>query len=536
MATRNLSMTLAAAWLAQVGRTPQRIALVFDDERWSYADLHRAARQAARQLEECGLIQGERVIVMMDNGPAFVAAFLGCQLLGVVPVPVSPRSSLQRVRYLLDDSEASIVLVEPALPERLRALHRAQAYGARIVTLEPRYDDRELPCPTHTADDCAFIEYTSGSGGDSKGVMISHRAVLTNIRSFSAALGLTGRDIFSSLLPLYHDMGLVCFGLAPLLSGRMLVLHRADSLSLYPWLSSIAKYRATITGAPDSLLQIANRVVDEPLRYDLRTLRLLICGSEPVRRETIEIFGSRFGVPHAIKPAYGMAELTLCATITPAHEPARVDERGHVASGWPIDGVDIRIATDDGTCTDCPGVCGEIRVRSPAAMSGYWMRQRETVEAFDEQGYMRTGDLGYLDAQGCLYVVGRRKNMLVRSGEKYSPHDLEAAAQEISAICRAAVVQSQRDDARIIAVLEVDRPLLQNTTELHRLARLYRSAAHARAGLAPDGCWFVPGGSLPCTENGKMRHAALRAQIDRGEFLATWSDTSPAESHADAVA
>ena len=121
-------------------RSPQRTALIFEDERWSYAELHRAACQAARQTVGVeGLTRGDRVILMMDNGPAFVSAFFGCQLIGVVPIPVSPNSSVQRVRYLLADSEASLVLVEPSLPERVRSLHRAQAYGARVVMLEPQH-------------------------------------------------------------------------------------------------------------------------------------------------------------------------------------------------------------------------------------------------------------------------------------------------------------------------------------------------------------------------------------------------------------
>ena len=120
--------------------------------------------------------------------------------------------------------------------------------------------------------------------------------------------------------------------------------------------------------------------------------------------------------------------------------------------------------------------------------------------------------------------------MLIRGGEKFSPHDLEAAAQELPVIRRAAVVQGQDADARIIAVLEVDRALLQDSAAMSRLSRQVKSAAFARAGIAPDSCWFVGSGRIPSTENGKMKHAELRAQIDRGVFAATWSDTMPVES------
>lgn len=528
--------TLSTAWTVQAQRSADRTALIFQGKHWSYGELHRASGDAARRLAARELERGDRVILMMDNGPAFLATFLGCQLLGLVPVPVSPKSSVARVRYLVEDSEAALLVIEPSLSERVRAGHEVQPYGRRILMLQPQPDAMPVEFASLDAGDCALIQYTSGSSADSKGVMINHRAALENIRGFSAEMALAPGDVFSSLLPLFHDMGLMCFGLAPLLLGYPLVLYRAESLSLTAWLAGIARHGVTITGAPDSLLQIANRVVDDPAAYPLQSLRMLICGSEPVRRSSIEAFGSRFGVFDAIKPAYGMAELTLCASITPANAPPRIDAQGRVASGRAIQGVELRIGTEHGGVADEPGVCGEILVRSPAVMSGYWESPVSTAAAFHPFGYLRTGDLGYLDSDGYLYVIGRLKNMIIRGGEKFSPHDLEAASQDLSAIRRAAVIQSQRAEARIIAVLEVDRRLLHDSEVLARLSRQYRSAAFARAGIAPDSCWFVCGGQIPCTENGKMRHATLRAEIDAGRFVAAWSDTSQEERHVAAVA
>ena len=361
--------------------------------------------------------------------------------------------------------------------------------------------------------------------------MISHRAVLASIAGFAGGLELRRGDVFVSMLPMCDGPGLIWFGLAPLLSGNTLVLHRAAPVHVHAWLASVGKHRATITGAPDSLLHLANRVVEEPACFDLTSLRALVCISEPMRAERVQTFGSRFGVLSAIKPAYGSAELALCATMTQGRELARIDAQGHVACGRPLRGVEICIATEAGTLTSEPGTHGEIRVRSPAAMSGYWMRSHDSLRAFDAQGYLKTGDLGYVDAQGCLYVLGRVCDMLMSSGKKYSPHDLEAAATGMPAIRRAAVVQSSRGDERIIAVLEVGGTLLQDEVELERLSCSYRTAAQARAGIAPSDCWFVPDGCLPCTDNGKMRHAALRAGIDHGRFRAAWADVAAARNN-----
>jgi acyl-CoA synthetase (AMP-forming)/AMP-acid ligase II len=356
--------------------------------------------------------------------------------------------------------------------------------------------------------------------------MVSHRAVLASVADFNAALGLGSHDVFASMLPMCDHMGLMCFGLAPLLSGRPLVLYRSEVGNLQAWLTGLCKYGVTVTGATDLLLQTANRLVEEPVRYDLRRLRMLLCGAEPVCSGSVETFGSRFNVLHAIKPMYGLAELTSCVTVTPGHEPARVDELGHVACGRPLCGVDVCIAGEDGVRTREPGVWGEVRVRSRAAMNGYWMRPRESANAIDDLGYLRTGDLGYLDAQGCLYVLGRMDSLFVHGASKHALHDVEAAANELLGIGRVAVVRSERDHSRLIAVLEVARALLQDKAMLQQLSRCYEFAARARTGIAPSDCWFIPVGSLPCTENGKPRHAWLRAQIDRGRFVPAWACVS----------
>ncbi|MET3133692.1 acyl-CoA synthetase (AMP-forming)/AMP-acid ligase II [Oxalobacteraceae bacterium GrIS 1.11] len=521
-----VDMSIGEVWRARAHRMPDATALIFEQRHWHYEELYQASARAACALRRLGLQAGQRVILMMDNGPGFLAAFLGCQLLGLLPVPASPKSSGARIAYLLADSGARLLLIEPGIGARARALHQAQPYHERMLelALDTAEDVNELEAAPVDPQACAFIQYTSGSTGHSKGVMISHLACLENIRAFCASMALTRQDVLSSLLPLYHDMGLMCFGLAPLLLGHPLVLYPQESISLYRWLAGVAKHRVSITGAPDSLLQIANRVVEKPSDYSLQNLRMLICGSEPVRRDSVENFGRRFGVAHAIKPAYGMAELTLCATLTAAGAPLRIDDHGNVASGQAIDGVSVAIRADDGSRNCAPHVRGEIVVRSRSAMSGYWGRPDESATAFDADGFLATGDLGYLDADGYLFVIGRKKNMLVRAGQKYSPHDMEMAAAGIPEVRRAAVVQLPDASAAIVAALEVDRRLLQQPTLLAVLARTYRQAAFAQAGVAPDACWFLAGGTIPSTENGKFRHAALGAMIAAGVLRPGWAD------------
>jgi acyl-CoA synthetase (AMP-forming)/AMP-acid ligase II len=390
-----------------------------------------------------------------------------------------------------------------------------------------------LPTPPSNrianSDSLAFLQYTSGSTAESKGAKISQRAVLRNIDGFAAAMMLDEHSRFSSLLPLFHDMGLVCFGLAPLLLGHTLVLHRQEALSLYQWLDSIGTYRVTHTGGPDSLLRIACRVVEDEGQYDLSSLRMLICGSEPIQAATLEAFGRRFGVGHVLRPAYGMAELTLCATLTPARTPWRKDVKGRVSSGIPIEGVDVKVDRSGDT------EWGEILVRSPSRMEAYW--GRSNTEELDGEGYLRTGDYGYIDDEGHLYVLGRFKNMLIRGGAKFSPHDLESTVLVLPEVRRAAVVQPQLGKGEqdpIVAVLEVERWLLKAPERLVSIAHACRQACGMAAGLVPDQVWFVSGGQIPTTENGKLRHRALAEAIALCTFRAAWIDPpTPAPQEAD---
>lgn len=526
--------SLAKAWLMRVQLSQSRVALLFEEHSWTCEAIHAVALTITQQFVERKLQSGDRVILMMENGPGFVAAFFAAQLLGLIPVPISPRSATSRVNYVVADCEASAVLVDETLSPKTLAQHMAQSYATILMPITLEQNHTTWQYESAMVEECAFIQYTSGSSGDAKGVMISHRAALANIRGFTASMDLRPGDVFSSLLPLFHDMGLLCFCLAPLFLGHTLVLYRAESLQLYRWLEDISVRKVSITGAPDSLLQIANRVVDDAQSYSFQGVRMLICGSEPIRRESIEVFGKRFDATHAIAPAYGMAELSLCASITPVGTAVRISQSGNVASGCAIEGVSIRILTEAGASTAEQGLTGEILVRSPAAMSGYWARPEVSAAAFDNEAYLKTGDIGFLDEDGYLYVIGRIKNLIIRSGEKYSAHELESIAQGIEGVRRAAVVQSQNDAGVISAILEVDRRMLNDPAALRSIEQQLRKRAISSVGIAADRCGFVASGRLPCTENGKLRHVALRTSIDEDKFDAVWPQHL--EVNADAIA
>lgn len=524
------SFSIDAAWQARLERGG--LALVWEDAPLSAEALEREIAQCARWLHAGDdarrpVRRGDRVMLVMDNGPPMLTAFLACQRIGAIAVPVSHRADAARLSSLVQDCTPAMLLIDDDMPAQRMDMHRQQPYHERLCTLPSAWPADMPPVPVATTDPdaCALIQYTSGSTGDAKGVMISHAAALANIRAFSAVMETGPDDVFGSMLPLFHDMGLMCFGLAPLLLGCPLVLHRADALSLRAWLQGIATWRVTLTGAPDTLLALALRVMHEDETHDLDSLRMLICGSEPVHLDTIRAFARRWSVPGRIKPAYGMAELTLCATLTAADEDFAIDADGRVSNGRAIPGVTVRIHPER------PGEThGEIRVRSPSAMSGYWQRSEATAEAFDADGFLRTGDIGRLDDAGRLYVLGRHHNMLIRGGVKHSPHDLENAAVSVAGIRRAAVIQTTRRDAAVMCLLEVGQPQLRDRAQLATLAERVRHAIRQRTTLSPDVCAFLPAGHIPVTDNGKVRHATLREHWQAGRLAIAWFDTDPGEA------
>lgn len=518
------SRHIDAAWRARVSRGG--VALIWEDEPLQAHELDWLVESCARWLHAGGerrrpVLPGDRVMLVMDNGPAMLAAFLACQRLGAIAVPVSHRSDGRRLASLAADCDPAVMLTDTGIPAPHPDVPGWQDHAHLSCPWPATWpeDAPALPAVSIDGDACALIQYTSGSTGEAKGVMISHAAALANIRAFSAIMDIGPDDVHGSMMPLFHDMGLMCFGLAPLLLGNPLVLHRADALSLRSWLRSIETHGVTISGAPDTLLSLALRVLHDDERFDLQSLRMLICGSEPVRADTLAAFGRRWSLEGRLKPAYGMAELTLCATLTGADEDFVVDHDRHVSNGRAIPGVSVRIRPEG------PGQRhGEIMVRSPSAMSGYWGRKEATTAMFDAEGYLHTGDIGYLDDEQRLYILGRHRNMLIRGGEKHSPHDIETAASSIGCIRRAAVIQTQDRHARIICLLDMERRLLHDPSRLDDLARQVRRAIQQRGCLSPDVCAFVPAGSIPVTDNGKVRHADLRARWQDGSLPIAWCD------------
>lgn len=496
--------------------------LHFQGATYSYAEIWRASTAFRDELYRRGIEPGQHVLLLLDNGPAFFQAFFGVARAGAVPVPLSPKSNGERLAYIVGDCGAALIfcdqryLTSRFAEENLTPDLRPLLVAAEAVAGQPLLEDGDRPC-AHLA----FIQYTSGSTGNAKGTMISHRAVLANIASFSARFQLREGDAMSSMMPLFHDMGLICFGLGSLYNRLPLALYLQEAISLFHWLESFAKFKVTHSGGPNVFLHLATKVVRDPGAYDLGSCRMMICGSEPIFPAVVERFEALYRCPGVVKPAYGMAELSLCATLTAADETYHTVEGRFISCGRALDDTAIAILDDNGRRTTRAGVRGEVVLRSPSLMDGYLGRPHDPELFVD--GFYRSGDEGFLDEQGRLYILGRRKNLIIRGGEKFSPADLESLSLTYPEVVACAVVgQTNSEDPvgfeRIVLVLEVAGKLLDNPLALERLCAEICRESQRRFRYQPDRILVTNKGTLPCTSNGKLQHQKLRQQIANDVF------------------
>jgi fatty-acyl-CoA synthase len=412
----------------------------------SFPELWRTACQRANRLHELGLEKGDRVAIILPETDTFVLGFLGCLTAGLVPVPVSPPLTPAKmdaygetVRHILRASGAKALITMPRLQGLLGELLSGAGPGGEDVrvildgALEGALeDDPEPPC-TVAPGDLAFLQFTSGSTPEPKGVMVTHENLSVNAEAIMFdGLRSTPRDRGVSWLPPFHDMGLVGFVISPLYAKVPVMFLPTMSFIRRPriWLDAIHRFRGTITFAPSFAYSLAARwVTDEQMQgWDLSCLKVLGCGAEPSPRDVLQGFADRFAPvglsAKALLPCYGLAEATLAVTFVGLDEEMKIDrvcadsmKRGEarapngrgtielVSSGRPFPGHRLRIVDEAGSPV-AERVVGQILLRGPSVTAGYWGHPEETAEVFRD-GWLHTGDLGYL-ADGELYVCGRK--------------------------------------------------------------------------------------------------------------------------------
>jgi len=537
---------------------PDREALLFlrhsrkgvgDLDTLTYGDLDCEARRLAVWLREHGA-EGERVLVAQESGWLFAASFLGCLYAAAVAVPVPPsggsRHQAERITGVVRDTAAKLVLTDSVHAPSLSQLLAGAGHGDVVCLAADKPgladpDDWRMPCIT--PDSLAFLQYTSGSTGDPRGVMVSHRNLLANQRMIQQALDTGPHSRIGGWLPLHHDMGLVGQLLHPLWLGGCAVIMEPSSFVRRPlrWLQMIEDYRVTVAGGPHLGYELClSRVDDEEARsLDLSRWEVAVNGGEPVREDTMRAFAEKFApsglAAGAMRPCYGLAEATLLVSgggspagvrtlnadvdaleqqrLVPAGPQVR--SRALVGCGGPAPGLEVRIVEPE-TREELPGgSVGEIWVRGPGVAGGYWKRPGDSERTFravtsgSESGFLRTGDLGAL-ADGELFVTGRLKDLMIVAGRNLHPQDVERAVQQVSVLfSSAAIFAIESGNDQVVVVQEV-RSGATFDADLPELVVAVQHCLSREFELAVRNVVLVRPGTVRRTTSGKLRREAMR--------------------------
>jgi acyl-CoA synthetase (AMP-forming)/AMP-acid ligase II len=490
------------------------------DETVTYARLWRESARYAAGLTKFGVERGDKVCLIYPTCAEFFYAFFGALRLGAVPVPLYPTLGVEATANILRDSEAKIVATIGWFRTGVEEAQSAAGTVRHVVEpFDLEVDDRPPAFPTLRPEDTAFIQYTSGSTGHPRGVVLSHDNVASTVEFMAEAAELTRDDVVVSWLPLYHDMGLIGCAFTPPCTGARLYLLPPDLKSPRVWLELITRVRATFTVSPDFGYRNCVRNIQDTAGLDLSSLKQALSGAEAVRPSTIRAFEDKFGVENVITPCYGLAEATLAVAIWPRQTPLRLDPSGKFLSvGRPCRGVSVRIM--EGERALSPGVEGEVCVKSPGVMQEYYNNPEATRRVLSPDGWLRTGDLGFVDAEGYLYITGRLKDVIIVGGENIVPADIEELVDHAPGVRYSAAVglENERTGSQRLHVIAELRDPDMDADRMSRLVRDIVQRVHHGRGHRPARVLLVRPGSIPKTSSGKIQRSRLGQMIVEGEL------------------
>ncbi|MEU7364533.1 long-chain fatty acid--CoA ligase [Streptomyces hygroscopicus] len=492
-------MTNLAEYLVEtVRRQPHRPALRLGGDTVSYAELNERSARVAALLQGEGVKPGDRVALMLPNIPEFVVLYYGALRAGAIVVPLNPLLKKRETAYHLTDSGATLLFEWHRAPGE--GAQGAVIAGVRRIAVEPSSFATLLaglePVTgvSPTADDeVAVLLYTSGTTGKPKGAALTHGGLRHNTEVVrSRVMRLTSEDVMVGCLPLFHIFGQVCMMSAAVLSGASLVVvPRFDSQTV---LDVIAHNRATVFGGVPTMYAA---LLHHPTEADLSALRMCVSGGASLPLEVLRDFEERFEC--AILEGFGMSETSPVVTF---NHPDRPRKPGSI--GTPIQDVEVRLVDDEGQDVGA-GEIGELAVRGPNVMKGYWNRPEETAIAIPD-GWLRTGDLARQDADGYFYIVDRKKDMIIRGGYNVYPREIEEVLHEHPAVSLAAVVGVPHQElGEEVAAAVVLRLGAQATAEELRLYVKDRVAAYKY----PRVVWLMD--ELPLGPSGKVLKREISA-------------------------
>jgi fatty-acyl-CoA synthase len=541
---------------------------------FTHGGIERASARFGGALQALGCSKGDRVALILPDNADFVFAFLGAIRAGVIPVPIYPPTGLGKLAgylentlHIVERSGAKLLLTNGDVKRVLGTVVAQAPALEKVVAVETLRAMREPLRPVKVGlDDTCFLQFTSGSTSRPKGVVLTHANLAANVRAIME-LGLGARDSVDagvSWLPLYHDMGLIGFVIAPL-------YHRNSVTFLPPllflkrpvrWLEAITKHKGSISFGPNFAYALCvKRIKDSELAgIDLSSWRVAGCGAEPIRAENLRAFAEKFAQvgfsEKAFVSCYGMAESTLAISFSKLGEgvvtdtveggtlwssgraePTAPETEGAstiVQCGPPFEDHDVRAFAESDLESAHPlgeRAVGELRLRGPSVMAGYYNEPELTREAF-AGGWLRTGDLGYI-AGGNVHICGRSKEVIIVNGRNYYPQDLEWEAGKVVGVRKGNVIafgtlKPYNDRERVVIAFETGAP----EDERQALKGEVRRVVQQALGLTVDDVVPLAGGVLPKTSSGKLQRAKTRELYETGVLLGRTSsrDSDPLDA------
>lgn len=554
----DLCTTLSDVLAWHVTAHPQQIhaLMLGEDEserQITYEALWLEAGLVSNALTHEGVTPGDTVAIMLPTSSTYLSVFFGILLAGAIPVPMYPPARhaqltehIRRHIGILNNAQSTFLVT---LPE---AKGVAGMLKARVASLRGiLIGESLLAAAAHVspvarrADDLALLQYTSGSTGQPKGVMLTHANLLANIRAMGEVTQVSSSDLYVSWLPMYHDMGLIASWLASLYYGIPIVLMSPLTFLARPhrWLRAIARHGGTISGAPNFAYELcATRVDETDLEgLDLSGWRIAYNGAEPVNPRTLERFSVRFARygfrPEALTPVYGLAECSVGLTCPAPGRGPQVDRvqrdpfqrqglalpaevadasaLAFVSCGPVLPGHELRVVDEEGQPL-AERRQGRLQFRGPSATMGYYRDAPRTRELIRD-GWLDTGDYAYL-VQGHLHVTGRAKDLIIRAGRNIHPAELEQAAGEIPGIRKGCVVAFGSPDPasgteRLVVMAEARDPAPAGRSVLRERVD---ACVLDVLGMPADEVIIVAPHTVLKTSSGKIRRAACRELYERG--------------------
>jgi acyl-CoA synthetase (AMP-forming)/AMP-acid ligase II/acyl carrier protein len=531
-------------------------------ETMSYADLDRRAQRIAAHLRARG-VKGEPVLILSAPGLDYIAAFFGCLYAGCIATPAYPPDpmrlgrTLPRLRAILKDTGARFVLTTSPIASMLPIVASEAPELGRLewISVDDLRDDGAWIDPSIDGSRIAFLQYTSGSTSDPKGVMLTHANLVHNLEWIRRTFEIGPETQSAFWLPPYHDMGLIGAIMGPLVGGGNGALTSPLDFLKRPmwWLELISNTRADVSGGPNFAFDLCVRKSTPEARaaLDLSCLTLLMNAAEPIRPETHDAFSDAFAVSGFEKRSFftcfGLAEGTLLATSSKRSVEARrgtFGDRPLMSAGKSPEPSAIAIVDPETSTRVADGAVGEIWLKSGSVAKGYWRNEEATKTTFgaslaDGAGtYLRTGDIGFVDADD-LFFVGRVKDIIKLSGVNHYPQDIESAVEKAHRAlrpgCGVAFADEHDGHEALVVVWEVERAKMSDPQEV---ITAVRGAVAKQESVAVQTVVLIEARSIPKTSSGKLQRRQTRTELREGtlEIVASWSapvEQAPIESSDD---